>query len=104
MPDTRVGHDVWIGDNSVIMSGLTIGTGAVIGAGAVVTKDVPPYAIVAGIPGRILRYRFDERTIDRLLASRWWEYGDAVVGARDVEDALLRISSSPKLEPHFRRI
>ena len=69
-----VGNDVWIGRNAIVMGGVRIGDGAVVGAGAVVTKDVPPYAIVAGVPARIIRYRFDEATVSRLLASRWWDY------------------------------
>lgn len=77
-PNRRVmiGHDVWIGANAIIMQGVSIGTGAVVGAGSVVTKDVEPYAIVAGVPARTLRKRFDQPLIDRLLASRWWESTD----------------------------
>ena len=60
----------------MIMSGVTVGTGAIIGAGSIVTKDVPPYAIVVGAPARLLRYRFDEELINRLLASKWWEMSD----------------------------
>lgn len=71
--NTIIGNDVWIGANVCIKEGVTIGDGAVIGAGAVVTKDVPPYAIMIGSPARILRYRFDESTIQRLLESKWWE-------------------------------
>lgn len=70
---TVIGDDVWIGAKALIKRGVTIGTGAVIGAGAIVTKDVPPYAVIAGVPGKLLRYRFDKKTIKRLLASRWWE-------------------------------
>ncbi|MCQ2374854.1 MAG: CatB-related O-acetyltransferase [Salinivirgaceae bacterium] len=70
---TVIENDVLISANAMIMSGITIGTGAVIGAGAFVNKDVPPYAIVVGIPARIIRYRFDEKTIERLLTSKWWE-------------------------------
>lgn len=69
-----IGHDVWIGHGATVTAGVTIGTGAVIGAGAVVTKDVPPYAIVAGVPARLIRYRFDEKTQQRLLLSKWWEW------------------------------
>lgn len=70
--DTEIGHDVWIGSNAIILAGLKIGTGAVIGAGAVVTKDVPPYAIVGGVPADIIRFRFEDETIAALLASEWW--------------------------------
>lgn len=73
---TRIGHDVWIGERATILQGLIIGNGAVIGAGAVVTKDVPPYAIVAGCPARIIRYRFDEETIENLQQSEWWNIKD----------------------------
>lgn len=73
LPRVTVGNDVWIGAGSIVLDGLTIGDGAVIAAGAVVTKDVPPYAIVGGVPARLIRYRFDEPTIEALLAWRWWE-------------------------------
>ena len=68
-----IGNDVWIGMNSCILQGITIGNGAVIGAGSVVTKDVPPYAIVAGNPARIIKYRFDSEMIDKLLSLQWWD-------------------------------
>lgn len=71
---TKIGNDVWIGASVFIRRGVVIGDGAVIAAGAVVTKDVPPYAIVGGTPAKIIRYRFDEPTIARLLAAKWWEY------------------------------
>ncbi len=69
-----VGNDVWFGHNSIIMPSVnTIGDGAVIGAGAVIFKDIPPYAVVVGNPGRVVRYRFSQETIDKLLAEKWWE-------------------------------
>ncbi|QRM43190.1 CatB-related O-acetyltransferase [Rhizobium sp. BG4] len=68
-----VGSDVWFGASSLVLKGITIGDGAVVGAGAVVTKDVPPYAIVAGNPAKIIRYRFDHQTIRDLLRLRWWD-------------------------------
>ena len=70
---TVVGHDVWIGTGACVMGGVTIGDGAVIGANSVVTKDVPPYAIYAGMPAKLIGYRFDERMIRLLLAFRWWD-------------------------------
>ena len=69
-----IGHDVWIGWGTIILPGCRrIGDGAVIGAGSVVTKDVPDYAIVAGVPAQVLRYRFDEATRNELKASEWWK-------------------------------
>ena len=72
--DIHVGNDVWIGATSTIMSGITIGDGAIIGAGSTVTKDVPPFAIVAGNPGRIVKYRFTEEQIEKLLQISWWNW------------------------------
>jgi virginiamycin A acetyltransferase len=73
-PDTEVGHDVWIGANATILPGARIGSGAIIGAGSVVAGEVPPYAIVAGNPARILRHRFDTDTIARILGVAWWHW------------------------------
>jgi len=83
---TVIGHDVWIGLNAVIMNGVNVGTGAVIGAGAIVTKDVPPYAIVGGVPAKVIKYRFDEETIEQLLSSRWWELDPVVIEKLPKED------------------
>lgn len=67
-----IGNDVWIGSHALILGGVKIGDGAVIGAGAVVTKDVPPYAIVGGVPASIIRFRFSQEIIDKLLEVEWW--------------------------------
>lgn len=68
-----IGHDVWIGSQALILQGVTIGDGAVIAGGSVVTKDVPPYAIVGGIPAKVIRPRFSEEQIAYLLKLRWWD-------------------------------
>lgn len=77
--DVVIGNDVWIGTEALILSGVTIGDGAVIGAGAIVARDVPPYAIVVGNPSQIIKYRFDPKTIQRLLAINWWEWPDSII-------------------------
>jgi len=71
-PEVHIGNDVWIGRSAIVLGGITIGDGAVIGAGSVVTKNVPAYAIVAGNPARIIRYRFEEKIIRELEAIQWW--------------------------------
>ncbi len=86
---TEIGHDVWIGANVIIRSGTRIGTGAVIGAGSVVTKDVPPYAIVAGVPAKIIRFRFPEDVRKALLRSRWWEKDPTELKEIDLLNELL---------------
>lgn len=72
--DIVIGNDVWIGYEAVILSGVTIGDGAIIGTRAVVTKDVPPYTIVGGVPAKPIRRRFDDETIAELLRLRWWNW------------------------------
>jgi acetyltransferase-like isoleucine patch superfamily enzyme len=83
---TKIGCDVWIGDNACVRAGVSVGHGAVVGLGAVVISDVPPYAIVAGNPARILRYRFSEDVIDALLRLRWWELDMAHMKGIDFSD------------------
>lgn len=78
---TEIGNDVWLGQGAIILPGCKrIGNGAIIGAGAIVTKDVPDYAIVAGNPARLLRYRFDEALRSKLLQSEWWKWDPASLG------------------------
>ena len=79
--DIVVGNDVWIGYEAVILAGVTIGDGAVIGARAVVTKDVPPYTIVGGVPARPIRKRFSDENIARLLELKWWDWPEERIAA-----------------------
>lgn len=72
--DIVIGNDVWIGYDAVILAGVTIGDGAIIGARAVVTKDVPPYTVVGGVPAKFIRKRFDDETIIKLLRLKWWNW------------------------------
>ncbi len=72
--DIIIGNDVWIGYEAVIMSSVTIGDGAIIGARAVVTKDIPPYAIVGGVPAKIIRKRFSDDVVSALQKTRWWDW------------------------------
>ena len=80
-----IGNDVWIGNDVRIIGGLRIGTGAIVGLGAVVTKDVPPYAIVGGVPAKVISYRFDEKRINEYLSSKWWENDDAWIKDNNVK-------------------
>lgn len=82
----EVGNDVWIGDGVALKPGVKIGDGAIVGAHAVVTRDVPPYAIVGGVPARLIRYRFPESLIERIERVRWWRFGPDVIQSLDVRD------------------
>ena len=83
---TVIGNDVWIAGDVVIRRGTRIGDGAIVGAGAVVLKDVPPYSIVAGVPAKVIRYRFGEEVIRRLLELKWWDFDDETLMALPVDD------------------
>lgn len=92
---TEIGNDVWIGDRVLIMGGVKIGDGAIIAAGAVVTKDVPPYAVVGGVPAKVIKYRFDEGTVKKLLDLQWWKYDLADFGEvnwSNVNEAIEKIN------------
>ena len=96
-----IGSDVWIGADATIMAGVHIGDGAVIGAGAVVAKDVPPYAIVVGNPGKVIKYRFDEETINKLLKMRWWLWDKVKIDERrpfmnDAKEFIEKFYEEPK--------
>lgn len=93
----QIGNDVWIGEGVFIRRGVEIGDGAIIGARSVVTRDVPPYAIVAGSPAKIVRYRFESDVIDELLRLQWWLYGLSALDGVDFTDidlALWRIDQN----------
>lgn len=103
-PFPRIGHDVWIGANVTLGMGITIGTGAVIATHSVVTKDVPPYAIMAGNPAELKGYRFDSDLIARLQASRWWEKDPQQLFALNVEapnDLCAAIEAGKVVDGHF---
>ena len=87
-----IGNDVWIGEGAFIRRGVTIGDGAVIAARSVVTKDVPPYAILGGIPAKLIRFRFDAEVIDKLLQLQWWSYGLSALKGVDFTDVGQAIS------------
>jgi acetyltransferase-like isoleucine patch superfamily enzyme len=77
--ETIIGNDVWIGRRAIIISGINIGNGSVVAAGAVVTKDVPAYSIVAGVPARVIKYRFDQNVIEALEKIKWWDFDDELI-------------------------
>lgn len=85
-PLIAVGNDVWIGARVTLTGGISIGTGAILGTGAIVTRDVPPYGIVVGAPGRVVKHRFPPETIARLLESHWWDYPLDVLAQFDFLD------------------
>jgi len=101
---TVIGNDVWIGHGAIVLSGVTIGDGACIGAGAVVSKDVPPYAIVAGNPARVVRMRFESQIVERLLEIRWWNWPiekirayESLLSSDDIAAFVSAVSSSDEM-------
>lgn len=75
----EIGNDIWIGERVTIMGGVKVGDGAIIGTGAIVTKDIPPYAVAVGVPAKVVKYRFDENTIAKLLKLKWWNLSEDIL-------------------------
>jgi hypothetical protein len=102
---THIGNDVWIGEGARIRVGVNIGDGAVIGAGSVVTKDVPPFAIVGGVPAKLIRMKFEPAIIERIQAVQWWQY-NLIGKAIDWQEPLTalaqieRMAESGEIVPH----
>ena len=94
--DVVIGSDVWIAEEAMILSGVTIGHGAVVCARAVVTKDVPPYAIVGGVPARVIRFRFPSGVVEELLAIRWWDWSDDEIAK------IVPLLSTPDIQGLFK--
>lgn len=94
-----VGNDCWIGNGVKILQGVTIGDGAIIGAGAIVTRDVPPYAVAVGNPAKVVKYRFSDNIIAKLMALKWWNYGPDILldsNLEDIEETIDLITSRIK--------
>ena len=101
-----IGNDVWIGDGAVVMRGVTVGDGAVVAANAVVTKDVPPYAVVGGVPARIIKFRHSPEIIEDLLSIRWWDYEESFISgfpSRDIKN-IIEIMKSRQASSDFKKL
>ena len=94
----NIGNDVWIGTRAIIMPGVKIGNGAVVGAGAIVTKDVPPYAVVGGVPAKIIKYRFSEDVIKLLEELQWWNLDE------DILKTNITLFQNPDISDNINRL
>lgn len=99
----KIGNDVWLGKDVLITNGADIGNGVVAGAGAVITKDVPDYAVVAGVPARIIRYRYEEEEIEALNRIAWWNWPDEKI-RENYEDFYLDIKEFIRKHDHGGRL
>lgn len=100
-----VGNDVWIGRDAMVLEGVNVGTGAIIATRALVTQDVPPYAVVAGVPAKLIRYRYSSEMIERLLASKWWERDMSQLKDLPLNDPASCLEQLPQLAPaNYRQI
>ena len=102
----RIGNDVWIGENVFVRKGVSIGTGAVVAARSVVLNDIEPYTIVGGVPAKPIRKRFDERIVEALLATRWWDCRLEMLDGADFKDPeravdIIRDNKSKVSNPYF---
>jgi acetyltransferase-like isoleucine patch superfamily enzyme len=108
----EIGHDVWVGARAIIMRGVRIGTGAIVAANAVVTKDVPPFTVVGGVPAQIIKYRFEPALANRILASEWWLYDLSLLAERNYSEVerfldLIEVAIAnglPKMAPPTRML
>lgn len=96
-----IGHDVWIGSRVMIMGEVCIGHGAIIAAGAVVTKDVPPYAIVGGVPAKLIRMRFSPETVNLLLNTKWWELSHTEINRENLLDKIKKMGEDESVVREF---
>ena len=95
---TFIGNDVWIGDNAVVLKGISLNHGVIVGAGSVVTKDVEPYSIVVGNPARVTKKRFKDKTIEELLALKWWDLSIADMKGCDFQNIEKAINQIKKIK------
>lgn len=102
---TKIGNDVWIGHNVTIKAGVSIGDGVVVGAGAVVTKSIPAYAIVAGVPAKIVKYRFSDEIIKSLLETEWWNLSDIELRkvSENIKDPIAFIKKVKELKSSLKQ-